>query len=58
MLLTTKDIHIILDALAKEYGPGYSRAEGVGSLQAKLSMMLEVAAKREKELAVVRGEAE
>lgn len=42
MNLTAKEIGLILEALSKVYGFGYSTAPGVGALQAKLSIMLEV----------------
>ena len=45
MSLTVKEISIILDALAAKYGFGYSEVEHVGALQAKLSIMAEVAQK-------------
>lgn len=63
MILTSKEIHTILEALSKEvvippssYFPytisvkrhGYSDNVEIGQLQAKLSMMLEVAVKSEK----------
>ena len=44
--LTTKEIHLILDALREKHGPGYAPGD-VGRLQAKLSILLEIAAKRE-----------
>lgn len=43
VLLTKDEILQILDALTDKYGMGYSSVEGVGALQAKLSVMLEVA---------------
>ena len=42
MKLSRKEILVILEALSERYGPGYAPGE-VGALQAKLSMMLEVA---------------
>ena len=42
MKLTRDEIDLILDALAEKYGPGYSREQKVGALQAKLSMMKEL----------------
>jgi hypothetical protein len=46
-VLTSKQIMILLNLLREKYGPGYSSEEGVGSLQAYLSIMLEVAHRRE-----------
>jgi hypothetical protein len=43
MRLTQAEIQIILEALRKQYGPGYSDVAEVSHLQAKLSLMLEVA---------------
>jgi hypothetical protein len=42
MALTKEQILLILDALTAKYGFGYSNVEGVGALQAKLSIMLQV----------------
>jgi hypothetical protein len=51
MILSSKQILVILDALEKQYGMGYSTEESngvkIGQLQAHLSIMLEVALKRE-----------
>ena len=47
MDLTVKDIRLILEALSEQYGFGYSEKPNVGMLQAKLSIMLEIATKRE-----------
>jgi hypothetical protein len=51
MFLSSKQIIVILDALEKQYGPGYSSEESngvhIGKLQARLSIMLEVALKSE-----------
>lgn len=47
MRLTTAEIRTILASLRCEYGPGYSDMKEVSQLQAKLSMMLEVATKME-----------
>lgn len=41
MILTAEEIRLILDALQKVYGFGYSNEPGVGPLQAKLGIMLE-----------------
>jgi len=60
MILTREDIHLILDRLAQEtvvepsqsfpyrvtcQGRGYSSDQKIGALQAKLSIMLEMASK-------------
>ena len=49
MVLTSKEIGVILKILQEKYGLGYSDAEEdgvrVGTLQAKLSIMAEVAIK-------------
>jgi len=45
--LTKDEIVMILNALSEKHGPGWSRDEKVGALQAKLSVMLEVAARME-----------
>lgn len=47
MLLSAKEIALLLDALQHKYGPGYSKEKEVGVLQAKLSIMAEVAMKVE-----------
>lgn len=47
MPLTTKELQLILEALQEKYGFGYSAIKEVGQLQAKLSIMLDVAHKRE-----------
>jgi hypothetical protein len=48
MHLTSKEIGVILKSLQEKYGFGYSNAEEdgvkIGQLQAKLSIMAEVAA--------------
>lgn len=41
-MLNSKEILLILDLLKDRYGPGYSEDREVASLQAKLSIMLEV----------------
>lgn len=46
-MLTTEELRIIFDALEAKYGRGYSADERVSRLQAKLSIMLEVAQQRE-----------
>ncbi len=46
-MLTSKEIRMVLEALREKYGPGYSDEPGVGALQAKLSMMLEMAVNQE-----------
>ena len=40
--LTLEEIKIILDAMSHKYGAGYSEEPGVGQLQAKLSILMEV----------------
>jgi hypothetical protein len=47
MLLTAKEIALILDALENKYGRGYSRVKEIAVLQGKLSIMAEVACKSE-----------
>ncbi len=47
-MLTSTEIRMILQLLAEEYGPGYSSVEEIGQLQAKLSILLELALEREK----------
>lgn len=47
-MLTVAEIQLILEALKTKYGRGYSDVPSVGSLQAKLSIMLEMAVRREK----------
>jgi hypothetical protein len=42
-MLTKDEIRLILDLLAEKYGPGYSDIPEVARLQAKLSIMLQVA---------------
>jgi hypothetical protein len=42
-----QEITLILNALDKVYGPGYSSFPGVAQLQAKLSIMLEVKTRAE-----------
>lgn len=44
-MLGQKEIRVLLDLLREKYGPGYSSDPVVGALQAKLSVMLEVANK-------------
>jgi len=45
--LTSAEVMLILDALSDKYGRGYSKVPEVGHLQAKLSILLEVAHRRE-----------
>lgn len=45
-MFSKEEILLILDALANKYGRGYSDVAEVGRLQAKLSVMLELANKR------------
>lgn len=47
MRFTSRELLLILNALSSQYGMGYSDNPEVGKLQAKLSIMLEVAAKME-----------
>ncbi len=47
MSLTATEIGLILEALREKYRRGYSSVPGIGGLQAKLSVMLEVATKLE-----------
>jgi hypothetical protein len=42
MELTAEEIRLILDIISKNHGPGYSKDERIGKLQAKLSILLEV----------------
>lgn len=46
-MLTMEDIRLIFDALEAKHGRGYSKVPQVARLQAKLSIMGEVAARRE-----------
>lgn len=46
-MLTTKEIYILLEALTHQHGRGYSDDPEIGHLQAKLSIMGEVASQRE-----------
>lgn len=41
MLLTIKEIRLILDLIEEKHGLGYSKEPEVARLQAKLSVMLE-----------------
>lgn len=47
MPLTYKECKLLLELLKDKYGPGYSDDALVGHLQAKLSILLEVAYRRE-----------
>ena len=47
MRLSSREITLILNALEHKYGSGYSNDKEVGQLQAKLSIMLEVALRME-----------
>ena len=49
MILTTEDIRIIFEALEAKYGRWYLGIPEVGRLQAKLSIMMEMAAKQSAE---------
>lgn len=44
MKLTAKEIQIILEALSEQFGSGYSDNKEVSALQAKLSIMGQMAA--------------
>jgi hypothetical protein len=44
-MLTHKEILLILKLLQDKYGPGYAENKEVSALQAKLSIMLELAEK-------------
>ena len=46
-MLTTEELRIILEALEAKYGRGYAADKRVARLQAKLSIMLEAAQRRE-----------
>jgi len=46
-MLTVAEIQLILSALSAKYGSGYSDDPRVASLQVKLSVMLEMAARME-----------
>ncbi len=46
MTLTYEELLLLLDALTAKYGTGYSFVPEIGRLQAKLSIMLEVAQRR------------
>lgn len=48
-MLTTEELRIIFEALEAKYGRGYSDDSTVARLQAKLSIMIEVAQRREGE---------
>lgn len=48
MRLTAKEILTILDMISDKHGPGYSEDIEVGKLQAKLSIMLQVASEMER----------
>lgn len=47
MILSAREITLILQALQDKYGRGYSDDKEVGSLQAKLSIMGQMATERE-----------
>lgn len=48
-MLTADELRIIFESLEAKYGRGYSADKKVARLQAKLSIMLEAAAARERE---------
>lgn len=43
LTLTAKEILMLLEGLKAQHGPGYSSDNDVASLQAKLSILLEMA---------------
>lgn len=45
-MLNVAEIQLLLDLLREKHGPGYAKDPEVGKLQAKLSIMLEVASQR------------
>jgi hypothetical protein len=46
-MLSAREIQIILEAIREKYGPGYSDNPEIGSLQAKLSILMEMMGKKE-----------
>lgn len=50
--LTTEEVRLILEALEKQYGRGYSSRPEIGRLQAKLSILGEMAQRRETQTSV------
>lgn len=46
-MLTSREIELLLGLLSEKYGFGYSCIKEIGVLQAKLSIMGEIVAKRE-----------
>ena len=48
MSLTSAQILFILDLISEKHGKGYSDDPEIGKLQARLSIMLEIARKRER----------
>lgn len=44
---SVRELQLILEALSTQYGRGYSDVPEVGRLQAKLSMLLEIAVRLE-----------
>ena len=47
MNLTSEEIQLILETIRKAHGPGYSSDPKVSALQRKLSILLEMANRRE-----------
>ncbi len=47
MMLSKSEIALILEVISEKYGMGYSDNPEVGALQAKLSIMLEMAMNKE-----------
>lgn len=45
-VLTSQEVRLILEALEKQYGRGYSNRPEIARLQAKLSILAEVAQRR------------
>ena len=47
MPLTSEEVLLFLELLREKHGPGYSKDPKIGKLQAKLSILLEMAHRRE-----------
>lgn len=47
MHLSSEEILLILDLIDDKYGPGYSSEPNIAALQGHLSLLLEMARKRE-----------
>lgn len=52
MILSKQEILFILELMRQKFGFGYSDAPGVGALQAKLSILMEMAASVPSDLTV------